>query len=264
MVIQTASPLQYQLQFVHDRLDLNACIGKTMHWNFTGKIACISCGRRITKSYQQGHCYPCTQRLASCDICIVKPELCHFAAGTCREPAWGLAHCMQDHVVYLSYTSTLKVGISRKINIPYRWYDQGAIQGLVCFVVSSRLQSGLLEQAIARDIADKTNWRKMLQPVTTDLDLAMARDELLVQLNQHELLQHPAWQGQQLQVSTAEKIVPISYPVLSYPPKVTSINVAKTPSFKATLLGMKAQYCIFDIGVINIRKYSGYELEVSV
>jgi len=103
-----------------------------------------------------------------------------------------------------------------------------------------------------------------LQPVTTDLDLAMARDELLVQLNQHELLQHPAWQGQQLHVSAAEKIVSINYPVLSYPPKVTSINVAKTPSFSATLLGMKAQYCIFDIGVINIRKYSGYELEVSV
>ena len=75
----------------------------------TGRIHCVECGRATKKSFNQGHCFPCFRSLASCDRCITSPELCHYDAGTCREPEWGEAHCMQPHVVYLANSSGLKV-----------------------------------------------------------------------------------------------------------------------------------------------------------
>ena len=54
------------------------------------------------------------------------------------------------------------------------------------------------------------------------------------------------------------------YPVLEYPVKVTAINLDKTPQMEGTLLGIKGQYLILDSGVLNVRKYGGYEIELSV
>jgi hypothetical protein len=61
------------------------------------------------------------------------------------------------------------------------------------------------------------------------------------------------------------KITELKYPVERYPEKVKSINLEKTPIFEKTLVGIKAQYLIFDDdSVINIRKYSGYEIELDI
>ena len=58
--------------------------------------------------------------------------------------------------------------------------------------------------------------------------------------------------------------VSINYPVLEYPAKVKSLNLDKTPSVGGTLMGIKGQYLIFDTGVINMRKYGGYSLSLSL
>lgn len=55
---------------------------------------------------------------------------CHYDAGTCREPSWGEQFCMTDHIVYLSNSSGVKVGITRATQLPTRWIDQGARQGI--------------------------------------------------------------------------------------------------------------------------------------
>jgi hypothetical protein len=34
----------------------------------------------------------------------------------------------------------------------------------------------------------------------------------------------------------------------------------KTPKIRGVLHGIKGQYLLLDIGVINIRKYTGYEM----
>ncbi len=54
----------------------------------------------------------------------------------------------------------------------------------------------------------------------------------------------------------------IKYPVLEYPAKVSSFNLDKSLSIGGTLLGIKGQYLIFDSGVINLRKYGGYQLSL--
>ncbi|MGL4475007.1 MAG: DUF2797 domain-containing protein, partial [Shewanella sp.] len=122
--------VQYHLPVGDQSLHLNPVIGKTLTLNFSGQIFCCHCGKKTKKSYAQGHCYPCMQKLASCDMCIMKPETCHYDQGTCREPEWGQKNCYTPHYVYLANTSGLKVGITRHTQIPTRWLDQGATQGL--------------------------------------------------------------------------------------------------------------------------------------
>src|SRR5687768_11697363 len=70
---------------------VNEYLGKNLRLQFTGQINCINCNRAIKKTFSQGYCFPCSQKLAACDMCILKPQLCHFHLGTCREPEWGLA-----------------------------------------------------------------------------------------------------------------------------------------------------------------------------
>ena len=127
--------VQYFLPLSEHKIALNPLINREIELSFTGKIYCIATGERIKKSYGQGYSYKAFISLAQCDICIVKPELCHYEQGTCREPEWGKKYCYQTHVVYLSETSSVKVGVTRLNNVPTRWVDQGALQAIELFRV---------------------------------------------------------------------------------------------------------------------------------
>ena len=116
----------YSLPIGSEQVPLNPYIGKTIRLEYSGQINCIACGRKTKKSFNQGYCFPCMRSLAECDMCIVRPEQCHFDQGTCRDEQWALRHCMQEHIVYLANSSGLKVGITRHTQIPTRWIDQGA------------------------------------------------------------------------------------------------------------------------------------------
>ena len=108
----------YQLTLSDEVIAMNELVGQEIKIHFTQEIICGHCGKKTKKSYSGGHCYPCSMKLASCDMCILKPELCHYARGTCREPEWGQQNCMIPHFVYLANSSGLKVGITRHTQIP--------------------------------------------------------------------------------------------------------------------------------------------------
>jgi hypothetical protein len=201
--------------------------------------------------------------LAACDLCIMKPETCHYAAGTCREPSWGEAFCFQPHVVYLANSSGIKVGITRYSQIPTRWLDQGATQALPIFYVVSRYASGLIEVELAKHISDKTNWQQMLKSHASTIDLVAQRDNL-ISLCAEALKRITDPLGVNAVTFLAdEKPVDITFPVIEYPKKIKSLCFVKTPEITGTLLGIKGQYLLLDSGVINIRKYTGFELEFS-
>jgi len=257
------STVQYRLPVGDEEVDLSPLIGKTITLNHTGNIFCASCGKKTKKSYSQGFCYPCMMKLAQCDMCILKPEKCHFEQGTCREPEWGEANCFVPHYVYLANTTAIKVGITRHTQIPTRWMDQGANQALPIFKVDSRLQSGLVETALAELISDKTNWRNMLKGKADAIDLKQRAQELIPEINQRldELrLRFGADAIEQLD----EDVIDIDYPVDLYPTKISSFNFDKTPEVSGVLQGIKGQYLIFDTGVINLRKFTSYEVTVAI
>ncbi|MCK9503018.1 MAG: DUF2797 domain-containing protein [Porticoccaceae bacterium] len=255
--------VHYQLPLDDQLIPLNGMIGKTLSIDYLGEIHCCHCGRKSKKSFNQGYCYPCFTRLAQCDSCIMSPEKCHYFAGTCREPMWGESHCMVDHIVYLANSSGVKVGITRESQTPTRWMDQGATQALPIMRVKTRQQSGLVEDILREHVKDRTDWRAMLKGNAETADLATLRDALFERCEQKlgELEQRFGLQA--LQRLDDAKPLHFRYPVLEYPQKVTSFNMDKNPRIEGTLLGIKGQYLIFDSGVINIRKYTSYAVDVT-
>lgn len=262
MHVELAEPARYRLRLGDESIDVNALLGQSLQLEFLGDINCTHCQRKTRKSFGQGYCWPCFGKLAQCDSCIMSPEKCHFDAGTCREPDWALQHCMTEHIVYLANSSSVKVGITRASQVPTRWLDQGAAQALPIFRVATRQQSGLLEDALRAHVSDRTSWQAMLKADPEPVELAAVRDQLfelcadqIDNLQQRFGLQaiQPLEQGEETR---------LAYPVLEYPVKVKSFNLDKAPLLEGTLQGIKGQYLIFDTGVINIRKYTAYQLAV--
>ncbi|MFI8479326.1 DUF2797 domain-containing protein [Pseudomonas sp. NPDC078700] len=263
MSARLESPVQYSFRLDDQQIAVNPLIGKTVRLEFLGAIHCSHCGRKTKTSFSQGYCYPCMQKLAQCDICIMSPERCHYDAGTCREPNWGEQFCMTDHVVYLANSSGVKVGITRATQVPTRWIDQGAIQALPIMRVATRQQSGFVEDLLRSQVADKTNWRALLKGDAVPVDLKAVRDEILsaCAAGMQQLQQRFGIQA--IQPVTDAQALEIAYPIDAYPPKISSFNLDKNPIAEGTLTGVKGQYLLFDTGVINIRKYTAYQLAVS-
>ncbi|MFK8052085.1 MAG: DUF2797 domain-containing protein [Woeseiaceae bacterium] len=265
MRVTNDAPVSYELLLDDEPFAMNPLIGQKLRVVFEGMIHCQNCGRQTKKSYSQGYCYPCSQRLARCDMCIVRPHTCHFDQGTCREPEWGETHCFQDHFVYLANSSGLKVGITRQDQLPTRWIDQGATQALPIFRTRSRHVAGLLEKAIGKHVSDRTDWRRMLKGNAEHRDLAASRDELLtmsaadidlVSGQFADRFDTPPFQPAELPETQIE------YPVHAWPEKIKAMNLDKTPTIESVLDGIKGQYLIFADGVLNVRKYTGYELAI--
>ncbi|WP_257282184.1 MULTISPECIES: DUF2797 domain-containing protein [unclassified Endozoicomonas] len=263
-VLKDGQPVDYQLPVGDDLLPLNELMGKKLTLEYQGEINCCHCGRKTRKSFSQGFCYPCFKKLPQCDSCIMSPEKCHYHEGTCRDAAWGETFCMTDHVVYLANSSGLKVGITRATQVPTRWVDQGATQALPFVRVSTRQQSGFIETLFKEFVNDRTNWRAMLKGTAEPLDLKTQASELLdMNASRVEALQEQ-FGLQAITPVVDPEVVDIRYPVEQYPVKVTSMSFDKKPVIEGVLMGIKGQYLILDTGVINIRKHTSYQVNVSV
>ena len=255
--------VQYSLPLDDQLVPLNRLLESRLRVEFAGAIHCTHCGRASKKSFNQGFCYPCFKKLASCDVCIMNPEKCHYDQGSCREPEWGEQFCMTDHIVYLANSSGVKVGITRATQIPTRWVDQGAIQALPIMRVATRYQSGLVEDILRQHVADRTNWRAMLKGNVEPVDLVSVRDGLFQQCAKELDDLSTRFGIQAIRRLDDTETIEIEYPVIEFPSKVSSFNFDKNPLVEGTLLGIKGQYLIFDTGVINIRKYTAYWVDFS-
>ena len=189
----------------------------------------------------------------------MSPELCHYHEGTCREPEWGLAHCMQKHIVYLAWSSNLKVGLTKPSQIPTRWIDQGASHAIAICAVKSRYHAGLVETFLKQDYSDRTNWRKMLSGEPIDIDLEVAYKEVMAKIQASDL---------PLAVKEGIEFLPpnlmqFEYPLPFHGP-IKSLDLQKEREVKGHLLGIRGQYWLLDTGVINIRKYTSYDISLVV
>jgi hypothetical protein len=256
--------VQYFLRLDSQAIPLNEHIGTRITLTHSGSIKCIECGRATKKSYSQGFCHPCFKKLAQCDLCVVSPERCHFDAGTCRDADFATNFCMQPHIVYLANSSGIKVGITKIGNLPTRWIDQGAVQAIPVMNVMTRQQSGFVEVAFKKHVSDKTQWQQMLKAEDRHIDLVATRDKLLQKIKSDlgPVIHRLAIQA--LQPIIDAEVQTLIYPVQQYPTKVTSLSFDKTPEVSGLLLGIKGQYLIFDIGVINLRRFTSYEIEFTM
>ena len=256
--------VQYTLPIGEQSLPVNSLIGSHVQLTYTGSIFCTHCQRKTKKSFGQGFCWPCFRGLARCDSCIISPEKCHYHLGTCREPDWGETFCMSDHIVYLANSPEVKVGITRATQLPTRWIDQGAVQALPIYRVGSRRLSGLVEDLLRQQFNDRTNWRAMLRGDPADTDLLATRRELHLRFHDQITTLQNEHGIQSVQPVSEGEVLHIRYPVHSSPERIVSFNLDKTATAAGVLTGIRGQYLIFDTGVINIRKYTAYELTVQI
>ncbi|WP_025025691.1 DUF2797 domain-containing protein [Caldalkalibacillus mannanilyticus] len=251
---QYEEPLRYYLCLGDEEHALNDYLGQQIQISFEGNIYCVHCGRQIKKSFNTGACFPCFKKLPEHDLCIVKPHQCHHDQGTCRDEEFAQTYCMIPHYVYLALSSDVKVGLTRKNNQFKRWGDQGAVQAFPIAELPTRKMAGELEMAIANHIPDKTNWRKMLQGNIAEVDLVQVREEIIA-LVPEEFQQY---------ILKEEELIQYTYPILEQLEKIKSYNLDKQPLFTDRLIGIKGQYLMFEQGVINMRKYAGYQLSIKV
>lgn len=252
METELRNPVQYHLWVGNEKIYVNPLISETLSLEFTSNIFCIHCGRKTNKSFSQGYCYPCFTTLPETDESVVRPELNRAHEGISRNMEWSVKNDLVEHYVYLSYTSELKVGVTRHFNIPSRWIDQGAEYAIILAKTPYRQLAGLIEVALKNHLSDKTNWRKMLSGTVSTIPDLRTEKKHFIQLLPANL------QGY---VSIENTVTHINYPVLVYPQKIQSINFDTTPFFSGKLTGIKGQYLIFESGdVLNIRKFAGYEI----
>ncbi len=247
--------VNYALHMGITTLPLADRIGKPFTLRFTGARTCMSCGERVKKFYGQGLCFPCLRNAPEASECIVRPELCRSHLGEGRDPSWENEHHNQEHFVYLSQTGGIKVGVTRSTQVPVRWIDQGAVMAVLIARTPYRQLAGLIEVALKRTLADRTDWRKMLQQVQPDaIALIQARDTALVSLPE-ELVAYAL---------PEEEPRTIVYPMNETLPKVTSVSLDKIDEVSGTLMGIKGQYLLWRDGrVLNVRNHTGYHVEVA-
>lgn len=258
------TPIDYYLNLGEKSIHLNAYLGKSISFIHTGNIFCIQCERKTAKSFQQGYCFSCLRRLQECNLCVIHPERCLVEKKPCPENDWAHTQCNKGHVIYLANASGLKVGITRDTQIPTRWIDQGAVQAIPIFTTKNRYQAGVVEVALKEWVADRTNWRAMLKNQVVLLDLVIERNKLLQQadIKISQLIAQSA--SNSIEKILEDKSIELNYPVLEYPSQVKSLSLDETKEITGQLLGIKGQYLIFDRGVLNIRKFGGYEVDVKL
>ena len=255
------SAAQYQLPMGDELVDCRALIGKQVQLSWDGSIECVQCGRATKKSFQQGHCYPCMQKINECNNCIIHPERCLVEQGCCDPTHWAHQQCDAPHVVYIANTSGLKVGITRATNVPSRWVDQGAMQAIPIFTTQNRYQAGLVEVALKSHVGDKTQWRTMLKQDSVPMTLADEARRIITSAAPalDDLMSRYPDDIQRL----SEEAIDIAFPS-HYLEKITSFSLDKTAEVSGTLQGLKAQYWMLADGVINIRKFAGYAVTLTV
>lgn len=254
MQTEIGSPIQYYLTFENDFLNMNQLLDKKISFNFI-KYQCLNCGLD-KKIFRMGYCYDCFYKVPQVGDWVINPELskAHLNQED-RDLEFEKKIQLQPHVVYLANSSSVKVGVTRKSQIPARWIDQGAHEAIEIVEVPNRYLAGITEVALKAHVSDKTNWRAMLKNDIKDEDLISWRAKL------EEFIPEEA----RPYFIDNNKETNLEFPVLHYPLKPKSLNLEKTPFYEGVLKGIKGQYLIFkDDTVFNIRGSEGYVVRISV
>ena len=254
MQTEFLDPIQYYLVFENDFIHVNQLMNKTIDIKLIGH-QCLSCGldRPI---YRQGFCRSCFFDKPLAGDWIMRPELSTAHLGKeDRDLAYEKKVQLQPHIVYLANSSSVKVGVTRKSQVPTRWIDQGAHEAIEIVEVPNRYLAGITEVALKDHVADKTNWRNMLKNDIKDEDLIQWRQNLK-QYIPDEALDYFIENNSETH---------IHFPVEQYPKKPKSLNLEKQINYSGTLVGIKGQYLIFDDQtVLNVRSNEGLVVEMNI
>ena len=254
MKTENRAEIQYYLDMNADFLNMNQLLNKEITLSFV-TYHCLNCHLE-KKIYRQGFCQSCFFDTPNAGDWIMRPELskAHLDIED-RDLAYEKQVQLQPHIVYLANSSNVKVGVTRKQQVPTRWIDQGAHEAIEIVEVPNRYLAGITEVALKEHVADKTNWRKMLKNDVDDENLVAWRDKLR---------QYIPDEAKEFFIEHNEE-TNLNFPVAKYPEKPKSLNLIKTPKYSGKLVGIKGQYLIFeDETVFNVRANEGLVVSINV
>jgi hypothetical protein len=254
MKTENGSPIQYYLLFENDFINMNQLLDKKVSVSFI-KYHCLNCGLD-KKIFRMGFCYDCFYQVPQAADWVIRPELSKAHLGQeDRDLEYEKKVQIQPHVVYLANSSSVKVGVTRKSQVPTRWIDQGAHEAIEIVEVPNRYLAGITEVALKDHVSDKTNWRAMLKNDIKDENLVEWRSQLEPYV--------PEEAKEYFIANNSE--TNLEFPVLRYPEKPKSLNLEKTPNYTGVLKGIKGQYLMFeDDTVFNVRSNEGYFVDITV
>ena len=254
METEFSQPIQYYLVFENDFIHINQLLNKNITIQFV-KYQCLNC--KLDKPiYRQGFCKSCFFDIPQAADWIMRPELsmAHLDKED-RDLVYEKKVQLQPHIVYLANSSNIKVGVTRKSQVPTRWIDQGAHEAIEIAEVPNRYLAGITEVALKDYVSDKTNWRTMLKNDIVDENLVEWREKL------KQYIPNEA-KDYFIESNTETNL---EFPVYKYPEKPKSLNIIKEQQYTGKLVGVKGQYFIFeDDTVFNIRANEGLVVDILI
>ena len=248
------NPIQYFLVFENDFINMNQMLNKTIKISFI-KHQCLNCSQD-KPIYRQGFCQSCFFEIPQAADWIMRPELstAHLDKED-RDLEYEKKVQLQPHIVYLANSSNVKVGVTRKTQVPTRWIDQGAHEAIEIVEVPNRYLAGITEIALKEHVSDKTNWRTMLKNEIVDENLVEWRERLKDSIPE---------EAKDYFIDYNEE-TQLHFPVHQYPEKPKSLNLKKDGSYSGKLVGIKGQYFIFEDNIVfNIRANEGLVVEIGI
>ena len=254
MMTENSQTIQYYLDLETDFLNINQLLNRNLELSFV-KYECLQCHLEI-EIYRQGFCKSCFFESPNTGDWIMRPELSTAHLGKeDRDLAYEKSVQLQPHIVYLANSSNVKVGVTRKQQVPTRWIDQGAHEAIEIVEVPNRYLAGITEVALKEYVADKTNWRKMLKNDIEDANLLEWKQKLS-QYIPEEVKEY---------LIENNSVTELNFPVYTYPEKPKSLNIVKERTYSGTLVGIKGQYLIFEDQIVfNIRGNEGFFVNVNI
>ncbi|CAM1370427.1 conserved hypothetical protein [Tenacibaculum litoreum] len=254
MPTENLNTVQYYLDMGADFLNMNQLLNKELRLSFV-TYECLNCHLE-KKIYRQGFCKKCFFEIPTAGDWIMRPELSKAHLGEeDRDLEYEKKVQLQPHIVYLANSSNVKVGVTRKQQVPTRWIDQGAHEAIEIVEVPNRYLAGITEVALKEHVADKTNWRTMLKNDIKDENLVEWRERL------QEFIPDEA---KEYYIANNTE-TNIKFPVEKFPKKPKSLNLEKEETYTGKLVGIKGQYLIFEDQIVfNVRSNEGLVVKIEL
>lgn len=258
MYAEFGIPVRYYM----DGFNMNFLIGKQLKIQMLG-FECLGCKLSIP-IYSQGYCRECFFNVPETALWIMKPELSTAHLGIeDRDLEFEKKIQLQTHSVYIANASNIKVGMTRKTNLPTLWINQGVHEAIVVLEVPNRFLAGRAELALKNHFSDKSSWKAMLQGRgDKNLDMGLYYDKCVDIITSNDDLKDLLGPYLLERSNALENCLILNFPINhSRIRRVAALSLVRTKVYSGTLTGIRGQYLIFDDNaVLNIRSHAGVVL----
>jgi hypothetical protein len=243
------------LQFVGDKngIPLVGMIDNTVKIDVLDQTKCTVCG----KVSDAVPCPDC-KGTAPTAKCVYKPgRFCTY--NDCPFKDFKRRSCSQNFVVYLVVKSRIKAGITRRRRTLNRWYEQGAMNGMIIADAPNRKVAGLIERKISQEVNTRSK-RGLYNPMNGASHKILRTVEKLLDSQDSSVKEYF-----RDDIKSLESIESLSYPTNDESDIIEkSDRQSISESAEMDIKGIQGQNMVSDEQVLNIRRISGRKVHISM